>query len=98
MWEQIKKWAVEQVLWAERTLNGKNGKEKKSAVLTKLDELIVLPSYLEWVDNAVLFWLVDSVCDKLNMLTGHNFGEFELSEKQKQGIADEIADPIEVVR
>ena len=29
MWEDAKKWAIEQVLWAEMNLKGKNGKEKK---------------------------------------------------------------------
>ena len=60
--------------------------------------MIVLPSYLEWVDNAVLSWLVDSVCDKLNLLTGHDFKGLELTEKQEQEIASEIADPVEEVR
>ena len=76
MWEQIKKWTVEQVMWAERSLKGKNGAEKKKAVIEKLDEMIVLPNCLEWVDNAVLSWLVDSVCDKLNDFAGHGFGDF----------------------
>ena len=93
MWNQIKKWSVEQVLWAEKNLNGKNGKEKKEAVLAKLDELIVLPPYLEGIDNAVLSWLVDSVCDKLNDSCGHDFGLKNISVSQEQEIADEIADP-----
>ena len=98
MWEDAKKWAIEQVLWAEKNLKGKSGKEKKEAVIKKLDDLITLPGYLEWVDDVVLSWLVDSVCDKLNLLTGHDFERIELSEKQEQEIASEIADPVEVVR
>ena len=93
MWNQIKKWAVEQVLWAEKNLNGKNGAEKKKAVIEKLDEMIILPNYLEWVDDIVLSPLVDRICDKLNEVMGHDFERIELSEKQEQEIASEIADP-----
>ena len=60
--------------------------------------MIVLPSYLEWVDNAVLSWLVDSVCDKLNDSCGHDFGLKNISNPQEQEIADEIADPETEVR
>lgn len=95
MFNQIKLWAIEQVMWAERELNGKNGAEKKAAVIKKLDDLIVLPSYLEWVDDMVLSWLIDTVCEKLNEFAGHNFGELSLSDSQEQEIADEIADPEE---
>ena len=93
MWDEIKKWTIEQVMWAERSLKGKNGAEKKKAVIEKLDEMIVLPSYLEWVDDVVLSWLVDRVCDKLNLLTGHDFGEIKLTETQERDIADEIPEP-----
>lgn len=95
MWKQVKQWAVEQVLWAERHLQGKNGAEKKSAVIKRLDDLIVLPSSLEWVDDMILSWLVDRVCDKLNYFAGHDFGEIELTETQERDIADEIPDPEE---
>lgn len=93
MWEGAKKWVIEQVLWAEKNLKGKNGAEKKKAVIKKLDDMITLPSYLEWVDDAVLSCLVDSVCNKLNLLTGHDFEALELSDKQEQEIASEIEDP-----
>ena len=93
MFEQIKMWAVEQVMWAEKNLKGKNGAEKRKAVIEKLDDMIVLPSYLEWVDDIIIGKLVDMVCDKLNDFAGHDFGEIELTETQERDIADEIADP-----
>ena len=93
MFEQIKMWAVEQVMWAEKNLKGKNGAEKRKAVIEKLDDMIVLPSYLEWVDDIIIGKLVDMVCDKLNDFAGHDFGEIELTETQEHDIADELADP-----
>ena len=93
MFEQIKMWAVEQVMWAEKNLKGKNGAEKRKAVIEKLDDMIVLPSYLEWVDDIIIGKLVDMVCDKLNDFAGHDFGEIELTETQERDIADELPDP-----
>ena len=93
MLEQIKIWTIEQVLWAEKNLKGKSGAEKKAAVIKKLDELIVLPSYLEWVDDLLLSWLIDNVCEKLNLITGHNFATLNLSEDRERELADEITNP-----
>lgn len=93
MWDEIKQWTIEQVMWAEKNLKGKNGAEKKKAVIEKLDDMITLPSYLEWVDDVVLSWLVDKVCDKLNDFAGHDFGDIELTETQERDIADEVPDP-----
>ncbi len=93
MWEKIKKTVIEQVMWAEKNLKGKNGAQKRKAVVSKLDEVIKLPPSLEWLDDMILGWLVDRVCDQLNELTRHNFGEWELSETQEREIADEIPDP-----
>ena len=55
--------------------------------------MIVLPSYLEWVDDMVLSWLIDTVCEKLNFMTGNDFAELELTEQQEQEIANEIPNP-----
>ncbi len=93
MWKQIKQWTIEQVMWAEKNLKGKNGAEKKKAVIEKLDEMIILPNYLEWVDDIVLSPLVDRICDKLNEVMGHDFGKIQLTETQERDIADEISDP-----
>ena len=96
MFEEIKKFAIEQVLWAEKNLKGKSGAEKKAAVVKKLDDMITLPSYLEWIDDVVIGLIVDRACSKLNEFAGHNFGEMnELTEKQEQELADEIEDPEE---
>ncbi|MBR1658177.1 MAG: hypothetical protein IJ697_06900 [Synergistaceae bacterium] len=95
MFEQIKIWAVEQVMWAEKNLKDKDGSEKKAAVIKKLDEMITLPSYLEWVDDVVLAWLVDKACQKLNEFSGRSFGDIELSEREEKEIADEIENPKE---
>ena len=93
MFEQIKIWTIEQVLWAEKNLKGKSGAEKKAAVVKQLDDMITLPSYLEWIDDILLSWFVDKVCDKLNSITGHNFGDLILSESRERELAEEIADP-----
>ena len=96
MFEKIKKFAIEQVLWAEKNLNGKSGAEKKAAVVKKLDDMIKLPSYLEWVDDVIIGYIVDKACEKLNDFAGHDFGNAEeISENQKQELADEIEDPKE---
>ena len=69
--QDIKKWTIEQVIWAEKELRGKSGAEKKAAVIKKLDDLIKLPAYLEWVDDVVLSWLIDEACKRLNEFSGH---------------------------
>lgn len=84
---EIKKWVIEQVLWAETSLKGKSGTEKKAAVVKKLDDLIKLPYYLEWVDDMVISWLVDQACDKLNYMTRRNFEGLQLSDEVKNGVA-----------
>lgn len=90
---EIKAWAIEQVLWAEKNLQGKSGAEKKAAVVKKLDDLIVLPSYLEWIDDIIIGKLVDIVCEKLNVFSEHNIAKLELTAEQEQKIADEIDMP-----
>ena len=88
--KQIKRWVIEQVLWAESAMKGKTGAEKKAAVVKKLDDLIQLPFYLEWCDDIVIEWLVDQACDKLNGLIGHNFADTKLSNEQENSIANSI--------
>ncbi len=96
MFEEVKKFAIEQVLWAEKNLHGKSGAEKKEAVVKKLDDMITLPSYLEWADDIVIGLIVDKACEKLNEFARHNFGELkELTEQQAQELAAEIEDPKE---
>ena len=87
---QIKAWVIEQVLWAEKNLKGKSGAEKKAAVVQKLDELIKLPFYLEWVDDIIISYLVDVVCSKLNEITQHDFSNLNLNEAQEMELAEYI--------
>ncbi len=85
--DNAKKMVVDQVIWAEKELIGKSGADKKAAVVKKLDELIKLPPYLEWVDDIVIAALVDQACEKLNALTAHNFKDTEINEVDKANIA-----------
>ena len=97
MWEklkELKKWVVEKVLWAEKEMAGKSGEEKRAVIVAKLDDLIVLPFWLEWADGPVIGWLVDLACEKLNWLTGHDFSEVELDEAQTAEIAECLAAPL----
>ena len=59
---------IEQVVWAERELRGKSGAEKKAIVVKKLDDLIVLPAALEWVDDILISYLVDCACNMFNSI------------------------------
>ena len=59
---------IEQVVWAERELRGKTGAEKKAIVVKKLDNLIVLPAALEWVDDILISYLVDLACNMFNFI------------------------------
>ena len=59
---------IEQVVWAERELRGKSGAEKKAIVVKKLDDLIVLPAALEWVDDILISYLVDMACNMFNSI------------------------------
>ena len=59
---------IEQVVWAERELRGKTGAEKKAIVVKKLDDLIVLPTALEWVDDILINYLVDLACNMFNSI------------------------------
>ena len=59
---------IEQVVWAERELRGKTGAEKKAIVVKKIDDLIVLPATLEWLDDIVIGYLVDMACNMFNSI------------------------------
>ena len=87
MWEKVKKYVVDGVAWAEREMRGKTGAEKREAVVNKVDALIPLPWFLEWLDGLVIGWLVDKVCEKMNWLTDHKFTGNELNEEQSGKLA-----------
>ena len=86
--QEIKNFVIEQVIWAENNLYEKSGKDKKAAVIKKLDELIKLPTYLEWIDDIVISYLVDQACEKLNALTAHSFKDIEFNSVDKARIAE----------
>ena len=88
--DNAKKMVVDQVIWAEKELIGKSGADKKAAVVKKLDDMIDLPPYLEWVDNIVIAALIDQACEKLNALTAHSFKDVEINEADKTKIASEM--------
>ena len=72
MFDKLKSWVVEQVLWAEKNMVGKTGAEKRAAVVAKLDDLLPLPWFLEWMDGPLIGWLVDKACALLNAEKGHD--------------------------
>lgn len=88
--KQIKKWAIEQVLWAEKELRGKTGSEKREAVVEKLDDMIKLPNKLEWVDDIILGLIVDNACKVLNDFAGHKFENIVLTGKQEDDLAGKV--------
>jgi hypothetical protein len=90
--DRIKQKIIEQVLWAENTLRGKTGAEKKEAVLKRIDEMIKLPGYLEWVDDMVISYLIDMVCKQLNDLTHKHFEGLLMDDRQKAELAESIED------
>lgn len=93
MLETLKTFAIEQILWAEKHLKGKTGAEKKAAVVKKLDDMIQLPAYLEWADDLIISWFVDTVCEKLNEQTAHHIEKLKLSEEQEKELANSIEIP-----
>lgn len=84
----IKNIVIDNVVWAEKELSGKSGAEKKAAVIKRLDDMITLPSYLEWIDDIVLAIIVDRVCTALNEFIGHRFAD--ISTAQKEIVAEKV--------
>ena len=92
----LRLWVVEQVLWAEKEMHGKSGKEKRAVIVERLDDLVRLPFWLEWADGPLIGWLVDLACEKLNWLTDHDFENVDLNEAQKEKVADVLETPLMV--
>ena len=84
--ENAKRKALEYVLWAETELKGKSGAEKKAAVIKKLDDMITLPGWLEWLDNILIPLFVDKLCSVLNALTSRNFAGLLLTSEEAETI------------
>ena len=91
--DQAKAWAIEQIMWAEVNMRGKSGKEKRDAVIKRLDDMIKLPFYLEWLDDKLIGILVDLCCDKLNKIYAHHFAD---AKPDVAKLAHEIALPEEI--
>ena len=92
MLRQIKEWVMEQVLWAEKNLKGKTGAEKKAAVVQKVDDMIVLPWWLEWADGPLIGMLVDAACGLLNEAHGHDWQDVGTSEEERAVLAEKLPD------
>ena len=93
MLEKIKFWIVDQVLWAEHTMTGLSGKEKRDAVVRKLDEMIKLPPMLEPFDGSIIGFFVDMAVSKLNDVYGRCFGVEPITQAQEKEIADALEIP-----
>lgn len=90
---KLKMWVVEQVLWAEQNMKGKSGKEKRDAVVEKLDAMLKLPAYLEPFDGPIIGFFVDLAVSKLNAFAGHGFGTAALTGAQEEEIAGSMEVP-----
>lgn len=73
--EKIKTQIASLVMWAEKNLKGKTGKEKRKAVLDILCEHVRFPGPLDWFRRPVLAIVVnkciDRICAVLNIATDH---------------------------
>ena len=95
MLKQIREWVMEQVLWAEKNLKGKSGAEKRAAVVQKVDDMITLPWWLEWADGPMIGWLVDSACQLLNDIHGHDWNDIGVSGEERAALASGLPNPKE---
>ena len=98
MLKSVKKWVLEQVVWAEKNLKGKTGAEKRAAVVAKVDDMLALPWWLEWADGPVIGWLVDAACERLNWLTDWKFDEVDLTPERAEKLAVVMDAPLAEVK
>lgn len=86
---QCKEKIVASVRWAEENMKGRSGAEKRAAVVAKLDEWIKLPFWLEMIDGPVLGFIVDRVCNALNILTDHgDWGALKASDAEVAAVSE----------
>ncbi len=71
--ESLKLWAVQLVIEAEKTIPGESAEKKRAYVVQRLDDMVLLPWYLEPFDGAAFGLVVDYACDKLNLIMGHDW-------------------------
>lgn len=98
MWQKMKTWVLEQVVWAEKNLKGKTGAEKRAAVVSKVDEMLVLPWWAEWADGFVIGWMVDKICERLNWLTDWKFEDVDLTPERTEKLTAVMDAPLVKVK
>ena len=98
MWQKMKTWVLEQVVWAEKNLKGKTGAEKRAAVVAKVDEMLVLPWWAEWADGFVIGWMVDKICERLNWLTNWKFDDVDLTPERTEALTAVMDAPLVEVK
>jgi hypothetical protein len=65
---------VELVLRAEKEMSGRSGEEKKEWVVNTINALVDIPFVPEWIEGAVIGYVADLTCEKLNWLSDYMFG------------------------
>lgn len=98
MWQKMKTWVLEQVVWAEKNLKDKTGAEKRAAVVAKVDEMLVLPWWAEWADGPVIGWMVDKICERLNWLTDWKFDDMDLTPERTEKLTTVMDAPLVEVK
>lgn len=98
MWQKMKTWVLEQVVWAEKNLKGKTGAEKRAAVVAKVDEMLALPWWAEWADGFVIGWMVDKICERLNWLTDWKFDDVDLTPERTEALTAVMDAPLVEVK
>jgi hypothetical protein len=92
---------AEAVLSVERELGGRTGAEKRKAVTEKLDGMVKLPWALDSVidaDGKIIGYIVDRVCDVLNILTDGNFAGLTVDPEKLAAVADAPVDAVMSVK
>lgn len=86
---ECKEKIVAGVRWAESEMKGKTGAEKRAAVVSKIDDWIVLPFWLEFLDGPVIGFLIDKICNALNILTDHaDWGDIKATDAEIAAVSE----------
>lgn len=85
--QDFKEMAVKFVISAEERLEGATGAEKREVVVKQLDSMVKLHWILEPLDDVLIGALVDSICDKLNLLCDHDWSALLTSETAPPAVA-----------
>lgn len=98
MLNTVKKWIVEQVLWAEQNLKGKSGAEKRETLIEKFCDWIDVPYVPEFVERPIKRWVagyfVDLAVEKWNWLTNWAFEDVAATPEQVDKVAACLETPI----